>query len=177
MRPCPAVAEVPIMPLRVTHPVRVGALATVTLALLGVVLLVLAITGSSTAPGPLSQLQRSAIFSSTNVGPGPVSAAIPAGQFALHLRIAPNLAAADNTVSVRLLRRGQLVNGARVTVSYSMPAMKMGDVFTSMLSERTPNTYSVREPVLGMPGSWAMRFRVAPATGRPFTVTVNDVLR
>ncbi len=165
------------MTLRLTHPARVGALATATLALLGAALLALAGTGSSTRLAPVGQLPRSAIFSSTNIGPGPVSAAIPAGQFALHLRIAPNLAPADNTVSVWLVRHGQLVNGARVTVSYSMPAMKMGDVLTSTLSQRTPNTYSAREPALGMPGSWAMRLRVAPATGRPFTVTVNDMQR
>jgi len=58
-----------------------------------------------------------------------------------------------------------------------MPAMNMDDELTSTLSERTAGACSIREPVLGMPGSWAMRFRVHPPTGGPFTVTVNDVLR
>jgi len=79
MRSDAAVAEVPTMTLQVTHPARVGTLAAATLTLLGAVLLVLAGTGSSTRPAPVGQLQRPAVFPTTNVGPGPVTAAIPAG--------------------------------------------------------------------------------------------------
>ncbi len=162
MRSGPPAVEVLTMTLRVTHPARVGMFAAATLALLGAVLLVLASTGGSTRPAPHGPLQRPAVFSTVNAGPGPVAAAIPAGQFALHLRIAPNHAPVHNTVSIWLARDGHPVSGAHVTVSYSMAAMKMDDVLTSTLSERTPSTYSIREPILGMPGPWAMRFRVSP---------------
>lgn len=175
MCPHPAAAELPTMTLRVMHPARIGVLATALLALLGAVLLVLAGTGSSTQPAPLTQLQRAAVFPTTNVGPGPVTAAIPAGEFAVHLRIEPNHAFAHNSVTVWIARHGQPLSGADVTVSYAMPAMNMGNVLTSTLSERTLGTYSIREPVLGMPGRWVMSFRVDPPAGRPFTVAVADM--
>ena len=177
MRWDPAVAELSTMRLRVTHARRAAAIATAALASLVAVLLVAAGSSGSSRAALLSQLERPAVFPRAQVGPGPVRAVLAAGPYAVDLRIGPNHAPAHNTVSVRLTRDGRRVGGARVTLSYSMPAMDMGDVLTNALPDRAGGVYSIREPVLGMPGVWVLRFRVQPATGGPFTVTVSDLLR
>jgi hypothetical protein len=170
-------AELPRMALRATHPSRLLAAAVALLALFALALMILAGGHAATRGDLLAQLQRPASFSATNVGPHPVAVTLPGGDYRLGLRVTPNRAAAHNTVTVALNRHGLPVRGARVTVVYSMPAMDMQDGLTSGLPARTGATYSIREPVLGMPGSWTMRFEVRPVGGTPFSLTVNDLLR
>lgn len=55
-----------------------------------------------------------------------------------------------------------------------MPAMNMANVFTGTLRQGTPGTYAAREPVLGMPGTWEMRFEITPRDAKPFTVLIDD---
>ncbi len=88
--------------------------------------------------------------------------------FAPHL--SPNRASAPNRLTL------QLPPGARVTVSFSMPSMDMWNGFTTTLTETAHGTYTANVPVLGMPGSWRMQFRVAPRGGAPYTVNVDDRL-
>ena len=102
---------------------------------------------------------------------------LPAGDYRLGLRVTPNRAAAHNTVTVVLNRHGVPVRGARVTVVYSMPAMDMQDGLTSGLPATSGATYSVREPVLGNARLLDDAFRSAARSGRPFSLTVNDLLR
>ncbi len=162
--------------IRAVHPYRLGATAAL-LALVALALMVLAGSHAATRGDLLAQLQRPATYPAPSVGPHPVAVSLPAGDYRLGVRVTPNRAAAHNTVALALTRNGVPVHGARVSVVYSMPAMDMQDGLTSSLAPTSGATYSVREPVLGMPGSWAIRFEVRPAGGRPFTVTLNDLLR
>lgn len=165
------------MTLRVTPRRRIAVVVTAALVPLVAAVLVAAVSGGASRAALLSRLERPAVLPHAQVGPGPVRAVVAAGHYALDLRIGPNHAAVHNKVSVRLTRDRQPAPGARVTVSYSMPAMAMGNVLVNTLTARAGGRYSIREPVLGMPGVWVLRFRVQPATGAPFTVTVSDLLR
>ncbi len=170
-------AEIPRMALRVTHPSRLVAGVGGLLALIALALMIIAGGHAATRGDLLAQLQRPAAYPATNVGPHPVAVTLNAGDYRLGVRVTPNRAAAHNTVAVALARNGVPVRGARVSVVYSMPAMDMQNALTSGLPATSSATYSVREPVLGMPGSWTMRFEVRPVGGRPFSLTVNDLLR
>ncbi len=55
--------------------------------------------------------------------------------------------------------------------------MGMADAFWSSLSPTGSGTYSVREPVLGMPGAWVMHLVVRPSNGAPISLSVTDLLR
>ena len=147
------------------------------LTLLAIPLVIIAMQTTTSRGSVLAQLERPATFASAHVGPGPVSKTIASGNYSLHLALGPNRAAARNTVTLALSSHGVPVHGARLTVTYGMPAMAMNNALRSSIPERAPGSYSLREPVLGMPGSWAMHISVVPPRGRPFSVTVDDALR
>ena len=139
----------------------------------------LAATASSQTRGSvLRQLERPAAV----VRPAPAvdaragKAAITAGGLRFVVRMTPNHAAVHDRLSVAVSAGGRPVAGARVSVSFSMPAMDMWSGLTTQLPASGPGTYSATEPILGMPGVWQLRVTIG-APGQPTTsFLVNDRL-
>ncbi len=124
-------------------------------AIIALALGVAAVTASSSTRTSLySQLQR------------------PAITHHVELAFATNRASLPNRLSLRLPD-----DAARVTVSFSMPSMNMWNGLTGTLVPSGHGTYSMRVPVLGMPGTWLLQFRVAPRAGAAYTVAVDRQLR
>ena len=171
------IAELPLMTARVEHPARIATLAATLLALVATALVLLSGSGAGTRASLLSQLERPAVLPSASMGPHRTAITLGAGAYELQLTVSPNRAAAHNTVALKLTRGGVPVKGASAAVTYSMPAMDMQNALSSTLTPSGSGAYRVREPVLGMPGSWVMRLQVRPTGARPVTVTVNDLLR
>jgi hypothetical protein len=90
------------------------------------------------------------------------------------LVIAPNRAAVRNRISVALTKRGRPVDGAQVTLTFSMPAMNMWNAFALQLAPSGDGAYSATEPVVGMTGLWQVRARATLAGASTFTFTVID---
>ena len=91
--------------------------------------------------------------------------------YRVDLRVTPNRAGTIGVVSVRLLKDGRPVNGARVTLTTLMMRMDMG--YTGRLPRTAPGRYAHAWPGL-MHGGWRLRYDIAPRGGRPFHVNVVD---
>lgn len=111
---------------------------------------------------------------SRRAGPGPIAASFSDAPYRTRLVLTPNRASVRNRVALEISRGGRALNGARVTLSYSMPAMNMSNVFMGHLRAGAGGSYGALEPVLGMPGAWELRLEVRPPHARAFTVLVDD---
>jgi copper transport protein len=126
---------------------------------------------TSLAP-PASALARVKNIAA-RVGPGPVSTALSKGPYRVHVSVAPNRAAVNNSFTVRLTRSGQPVQGAQVLSRFDMLDMEMGEQ-NYRLRELRPGTFSKSVPALVMVGHWALQFEVTPPGAQPFVVTLLD---
>jgi hypothetical protein len=139
---------------------------------------IMAITaGGARRAAVYSQLERPATFSHAAVGPTVAIASVEAKSFHANVSASPNRASSRNRLSIALTRGGRPLDAARVTVTYSMDAMNMRNVYTGQLAHTAAGTYSAIQPVFGMAGVWNLRFHVTPAHGAPVTLTVNDRMR
>jgi len=107
------------------------------------------------------------------VGPGPVATAVARDGHIVVLSIRPNRAFAWNTISLSIGRGRTALHGARVTLSFAMPAMAMGTQ-TFVLREGAPGTYSYLGPALVMPGNWNLTLRAVPRHGPVFSALISD---
>jgi hypothetical protein len=98
------------------------------------------------------------------------------GSYRIVLRTGPNRASVTNAISLRVTEAGHPVNGARVTVGFSMPAMDMTHAYTSRPQAGGAGSYTATVPVLGMSGIWHLRVRVVRPGTRAITVNFNDRL-
>jgi hypothetical protein len=105
---------------------------------------------------------------------GALKATVRTGSYRLGLQVSPDRASVPNALSVRLTESGRPLNGAHVTVTFSMPEMNMWHVFTSRLTPGRHGTYAAVEPVLGMAGNWQLLVRVTRRDLRSTTFTVAD---
>ncbi len=151
----------------------VWAAAVIIVALLAVVGLAAA-AGSQNRGTLLRQLRRPAILPAASVGPGRVERRLNVGGQAIVVRLTPNRAGQRDRLTAVLADDGLPMNGARVTVSFSMPAMNMWAGLRTQLTADGNGRYSAGEPVLGMPGVWQLRLEAIPVAGRPVSVVVND---
>ncbi len=110
---------------------------------------------------------------SAHVGPGAVSQLVVKNGYVLHFTVAPNRAAAPNTVAVRIAKDGAPVRGADVTATFMMLDMQMGNV-AYHLPEASPGLYARSAPVLVMVGHWGLSFDIRPPGTGPFTVLLID---
>lgn len=124
--------------------------------------------------GVLTQLQRPASAPPARVGPGPVNAVVTVAGLTVAVHSPVNHAAQPQALSLHLTHVGAPVDGARVTVSYSMPSMNMPSVLTTTLHARGAGTYEMRSATLAMPGDWLLSVRIAPPRGRPVLVALAD---
>ncbi len=156
-----------------------GQLTAGTLGLIGLICLGLLLTRphSSGQTNVLGQLEKPATAPVTAVGPGPVNTTTKLAGYSIGVRITSNLASRSQVVRLELTRAGRPVDGARVTLSYSMPSMNMPSVLMRTLNGAGAGAYhSSPAPALEMPGDWLLRFRIAPAHGRPLALAVADRL-
>jgi copper transport protein len=126
---------------------------------------------SSLAP-PAKALGRIGA-ASAHVGPGPVSQTVVENGYTLRFSVAPNRAAAPNTVGVRIAKAGRPVRGADVTATFIMLDMEMGNL-AYRLPETTPGLYARSAPALVMVGHWGLSFDIRPPGDRPFNVLLLD---
>ena len=154
--------------------VTVGALG-----LLGLICLGLILTRShpSGQTRVLGQLEKPATAPVTTVGPGPINTTMTVAGYSVGVGITSNLVSRSQVVRLNLTRAGRPVDGARVTLSYSMPSMNMPSVLSRILAGAGAGAYhSSPAPALEMPGDWLLRFRIVPAHGRPLAVALTDRL-
>lgn len=111
--------------------------------------------------------------STARVGPGPVAGVVDRNGYRLQLRITPNRAAVPNVFALQITRGGSAVRGARVTASFEMLDMEMGQQ-AYQLDETAPGVYTRSAPALVMVGHWGLSFRIEPPGASPFTVLVVD---
>jgi copper transport protein len=107
------------------------------------------------------------------VGPGPVVATAQDGPYTFKLRATPNAPATENSFSVEILKNGQPLEGADVTLTFEMLDMQMGNQEFQM-TETSPGVYSHSAPALVMAGRWGLLFSVTPKQGPPFTALIVD---
>jgi copper transport protein len=126
----------------------------------------------SSLPPPAAALSELSGIAA-KVGPGPVTRTVSHGAYRLQLRIAPNRAAAQNSLTVALAHNGRPVRGADVLAKFSMLDMDMSPT-TYRLNERTAAVYANSAPSLVMAGHWSVGFSVQPAGDSPFSVVLLD---
>jgi copper transport protein len=107
------------------------------------------------------------------VGPGLVGRTVTKGNYKLQVKVAPNVAAAENRFAVRIQQDGQPLRGADVKVSFAMLDMEMGEQ-SYKLTETSPGVYEQKAPALVMVGHWGLQFDVAPRGGEPFSAFIVD---
>jgi hypothetical protein len=122
----------------------------------------------------LSQLEQPATAPVTHVGPGPINTTVTVAGYAVAVRTASNRASQPHLVSLHVTGPSGPVDGARVTVSYSMPSMNMPSVLSTGLHGRGAGVYRSRITALEMPGDWLVSFRITPAHGRTLRVALAD---
>lgn len=163
------------MAARISHPRQ-------TLTVLGAaaVLLVGAIVatnGHSTRASVLAALQRPATMLNPPLGKTMLLGRVHRGAVSVVVRATPNRTSARNKLSVSLTAGRRPLEGAAVTVSFSMPSMNMWGGLTNHLISAGGGTYVADEPVLGMPGRWQLRVQVKPIAAHPFAVVIGDLMR
>ncbi len=107
------------------------------------------------------------------VGPGPVGTVVHQGPYTLRVLVHPNKAVVPNSFALALTKNGKPVQGADVTLSFSMLDMQMANQ-ELQLTETRPGVYARPAPALVMVGHWALAFNVTPKGGTPFTALVVD---
>jgi hypothetical protein len=136
---------------------------------------ILAVTASSQPRSQLlAQLERPATPAKPAARTGALKATVGTGSYRLGLQVSPDRASVPNALSVRVTEGGRPLNGAHVTVTFSMPEMNMWHVFTSHLAPQRHGTYAAVEPVLGMAGSWQLLVHVTRRNLRSATFTLTD---
>jgi copper transport protein len=126
---------------------------------------------SSLAPPPPAFAEEASALA--QVGPGNVAETIQRGGYSVQVLVSPNQAAAPDTFGVRLTRGGEPVEGADVTLLFSMLDMQMPSE-EYQLAETSPGLYRRTAPALVMVGHWGLTFTITPKNGRPFSVLVVD---
>lgn len=127
---------------------------------------------SSLAPPPKALAQEGRAEAS--VGPGAVTRTVAKEGYVLRFAVTPNRAAVPNSFAVRIAKDGRPVTGAKVTATFTMLDMEMGQQ-SYALREQAPAVYGKRSlPSLVMVGHWGLRFSVAPPGARPFEVLLLD---
>ena len=143
----------------------------------GVLLAVGVLAATASTPGRssvLRQLERPATHGGVRVASGGLKAVLRGQRYRLALGLMPNRAAVRNRLSVQLSDHGRPLDGARVTVTFSMPVMNMWGALTTRLVPTGNGTYTTSLPVLGMAGSWQLRLNADAPGGVSISRTLND---
>jgi copper transport protein len=126
-----------------------------------------------TSLAPPSQALATVGKAKATVGPGPVTRTVEENGYTVEARVAPNRAAVQNDFSIKVMKDGQPVTGARVVTGFSMLDMEMGTQ-SYQFRETAPGVYSRSSPALVMVGHWGLAFTIDPEGAEPFTVLFVD---
>jgi copper transport protein len=129
-----------------------------------------ALLTSLAPPPPTFALQNSAV---AQVGPGRVARTVKRNGYVLQVLVSPNKAAAPDSFALRILKNGQPVRGANVTLTFNHTEMQMPQQ-EYQLKETQPGVYARAAPALVMVGKWALDFQIAPNGGRSFSALILD---
>jgi copper transport protein len=129
-----------------------------------------ALLTSLAPPPPAFALQNSAL---AQVGPGRVARTVERNGYVLQVLVSPNKAAAPDSFALRILKNGQPVRGADVTLTFNHTEMQMPQQ-EYQLKETQPGVYSRAAPALVMVGKWALDFQIAPNGGPSFSALILD---
>ncbi len=129
-----------------------------------------ALLSSLAPPPPAFALQDSAV---ATVGPGRVVRTVRLNGYELQVLLTPNKAAAPDSFALRILKNGQPVRGANVTLTFNHTEMQMPQQ-QYQLTEKQPGIYSRNAPALVMVGKWALGFSITPPGGRQFSALILD---
>jgi copper transport protein len=129
-----------------------------------------ALLSSLAPPPPAFALQNSAL---ATVGPGRVIKTVNRFGYELQVLVSPNKAAAPDSFALRILKGGQPVRGANVTLTFNHTEMQMPQQ-EYQLAEKEPGIYSRNAPALVMVGKWALGFSITPPGGPQFTALILD---
>jgi len=123
-------------------------------------------------PPPASALARVKDIAA-RVGPGPVSTVIDKGPYKIHVQVAPNRAAVNNSFRITVTKDGHPVQGAEVVTQFNMLDMEMGTQSYRFRQTR-PGSFSKSAPALVMVGHWGLQFEVTIPGQQPFVITLLD---
>jgi copper transport protein len=129
-----------------------------------------ALLSSLAPPPPAFALQNSAL---ATVGPGRVIKTVNRFGYALQVLVTPNKAAAPDSFALRILKNGQPVRGANVTLTFNHTEMQMPQQ-EYQLTEKLPGVYERNAPALVMVGKWALGFQITPPGGPTFDALILD---
>jgi copper transport protein len=138
--------------------------------LVGGAVFVAALLSSLAPPPPAFALQDKAL---AQVGPGQVVKTVTVEGYRLSLLVSPNKAAAPDSFSLRVMRNGQPVRGAGVTLTFNQTEMQMPQQ-EYQLTETRPGLYSRSAPALVMVGNWSLAFQITPPGGPAFPAQFLD---
>jgi hypothetical protein len=112
---------------------------------------------------------RSRVFGASDAAAQTVAPAavrtLNVGAYALQVRALPRRIGEQTTVSVRLLQGVRAVDGARVRITFTMPAMSGMRGLSTLLRQTAPGVYAHAAPILTM-GRWHASVQVTPAHGK-----------
>ena len=136
-----------------------------------VTIFVAVLLSSLAEPLPASAKEGSAL---ARVGPGRVASVVRQAGYTLKVLVAPNVAAAPNWFELELSKNGVPVGHAKVTLSFAMLEMAMGNQ-EYQLTEVKPGVYALaNNSALVMAGHWALKFTITPRGGSQVTARVVD---
>ncbi len=114
---------------------------------------------------------RSQVFGSSEAAARPASPAgirlLHAGAYELQVRALPKRIGRQTTMTVELVRDGRSVDGARVRVTFAMPAMPAMRGLSTPLRPTVPGVYAHTTPILTV-GRWRASLQVTPPHGKRF---------
>jgi copper transport protein len=129
-----------------------------------------AVLTSLAPPPPAFALENQAV---AHVGPGRVAASVTRFGYVLQVLVSPNKAAAPDSFALRILKNGQPVRGANVTLTFNHLEMQMPQQ-EYQLKETQPGVYARSAPALVMVGRWSLDFQITPPGGQPFAALIVD---
>jgi len=120
---------------------------------------------------------RSNAFSSPSTAPqaaggSPAGPVLRVRDYALQIRSLPSRFGQPAVASVRVLRAGHTVDGARIRVTFSMPAMPEMRGLSVLLPQSSAGVYAHSAPALTV-GRWRASFRIVPPHAAGFTAQLT----
>lgn len=154
-----------------------GAVATA--VIFGSALLIAATTGAPSRGAVFAMLERPAVKAPPSVAAVPAThgaAVVEIGAVRYAVRLTPNRASVANRLTITATAARRPLVGVTMTVTFSMPAMRMWHVFSLVLRPTGTGRYAAVMPFVGMPGAWRLDARVTGPRLRASAFAIADAL-
>ncbi len=171
LRPEPATATTPRRPLPLLR-VGLAAAAATSVAASSVA----AATGLTTATAIASTGNRTLTLATQKMlGPGPLRSSYQLAAYRILFHDTRNQATHPGLISIRLQRRGQPVDAAKVELTYRSLDMHMSPHIIS-LQPQGQGQYSHQGPFLSMGGRWRITITALPPRGPGLQLSQTDLI-